>query len=421
MTPTLNERTDAWLNCGETQFPTVVGLLREWRALSDALRELHAGRLHIVFDGPPCPTAGRFVECENDVGQSINAGEWAERPDGFWELVVSKLPPASRGDDAQPGGAMARILERMAEAPSATGVLVERADLQTLCNALNNPSDRQEQAAPQDYVDFYEREFYSLSNFSAFTLEWENWRFDTSEAAYHFMKFPVGLSIRQDIRLAPSAHEAFKLAEKFKWMRRDDWDDVKVEIMRKILRAKAEQHEYVRRKLLETGDRQLIECSWRDDFWGWGANRDGQNMLGKLWMEIRAELRGSPSARQEQSASEPGLPGTSAEGGPASKESPSTQLACAEAGEPRIDQPSALKRADADEPSQTAVPAMSPDRPEARPMPLDEAWAQINAQINALGGRPTHGGLYSQGYVRAIDEALAILTRLGATDAAWRK
>lgn len=34
-----------------------------------------------------------------------------------------------------------------------------------------------------------------------------------------------------------------------------------------------------------------VENSWRDDFWGWGPNRDGQNMLGRLWMEIRAELR----------------------------------------------------------------------------------------------------------------------------------
>ena len=63
--------------------------------------------------------------------------------------------------------------------------------------------------------------------------------------------------------------------------------------MKSILRAKADQHEYVRRKLLATGDRELIEDSWRDDFWGWGPNRDGKNMLGKLWMEVRDELRAS--------------------------------------------------------------------------------------------------------------------------------
>lgn len=51
------------------------------------------------------------------------------------------------------------------------------------------------------------------------------------------------------------------------------------------------------RDLLEkmTGDRELVEDSWRDDFWGWGPNRDGQNMLGKLWMELRAELAASAS------------------------------------------------------------------------------------------------------------------------------
>jgi ribA/ribD-fused uncharacterized protein len=58
-----------------------------------------------------------------------------------------------------------------------------------------------------------------------------------------------------------------------------------------ILWAKQSQHEYVRRKLIQTKGRELVENSWRDDFWGWGPNRDGLNMLGKLWMEVRDELR----------------------------------------------------------------------------------------------------------------------------------
>jgi ribA/ribD-fused uncharacterized protein len=147
-------------------------------------------------------------------------------------------------------------------------------------------------------VCFYEQEFYVLSNFSAFTLQWKGTRFDTAEAAYHWEKFNwhyVNVDITRDIRkaiqCAPSAHEAFKIAEKFKECRRPDWDAVKVDIMRDILRAKVQQHEYVRRKLLETGDRELIEDSWRDGFWGWGENKKGQNQLGKLWMEIRDEVR----------------------------------------------------------------------------------------------------------------------------------
>lgn len=153
-----------------------------------------------------------------------------------------------------------------------------------------------------EIVDFYEREFYPLSNFSAFTLMWETWpryglqRFDTSEAVYHWEKFKGNVptskqyEIMAAIRSAPSAHEAFKIAERDKQYRRPKWDDEKVDVMLRIIRAKANQHEYVRRKLLETGTRPLVEGSWRDDFWGCGPNRDGQNMLGKLWEIVRKEL-----------------------------------------------------------------------------------------------------------------------------------
>jgi N-glycosidase YbiA len=149
-------------------------------------------------------------------------------------------------------------------------------------------------------VFFYEQDHYYLSNFSAFRIRLLvddgsggeiHGSFDTSEAAYHWFKFPGQPELQARIRAAQSAHDAFKLAEHHRELRRLDWDVIKLDVMREILRAKAQQHEYVRRKLLETGDRELIENSWRDDYWGWGPNRDGQNMLGKLWMEIREELR----------------------------------------------------------------------------------------------------------------------------------
>lgn len=140
-------------------------------------------------------------------------------------------------------------------------------------------------------VFFYEQDFYVLSNFAAFRLQWACWEFDTSEHAYHWEKFPGNAAVRQVILKARSAHAAFKVAEANARFRRPNWEQVRVPIMKKILRAKADQHEYVLCKLLATGDRELVEDSWRDSFWGWGEDRQGQNMLGKLWMEIRAELR----------------------------------------------------------------------------------------------------------------------------------
>ena len=47
--------------------------------------------INIVFDGPPGPVAGRFVEVETDDGKSINAGEWIHKGD-CWVLRITELP-----------------------------------------------------------------------------------------------------------------------------------------------------------------------------------------------------------------------------------------------------------------------------------------------------------------------------------------
>lgn len=167
-----------------------------------------------------------------------------------------------------------------------------------------------------DRVRFYEHDFYVFSNFSAFNLVWRHLTFHTSEAAYHYEKFcyidESGVSstaeqnaVAQQILKAPSAHEAFKIAERNKPLRRADWDRVKFDVMRRILRSKVSQHEYVRRKLLATGERELVEDSWRDDVWGWGPDRKGQNMLGRIWMEIRTELRKANVAQMQETPIDP--------------------------------------------------------------------------------------------------------------------
>lgn len=50
--------------------------------------------INVIFDGPPGPEAGRFVEVETDDGESICVGEWIERPDGYWALRITELPEA---------------------------------------------------------------------------------------------------------------------------------------------------------------------------------------------------------------------------------------------------------------------------------------------------------------------------------------
>lgn len=158
------------------------------------------------------------------------------------------------------------------------------------CHRLDTP----------ERVFYYENDFYPLSSFSAFQLRWKDITFMTLEHAYHWEKFEkctfegYTYSGRPKIQLsilkAISAHEAFQLSKFYKLERNPYWHNIRVDVMRNLMWAKTAQHDYVKFKLLATDGRELIEDSWRDDFWGWGPNQDGLNMHGKLWMEIYKRL-----------------------------------------------------------------------------------------------------------------------------------
>ena len=139
-------------------------------------------------------------------------------------------------------------------------------------------------------IVFYEREYYFLSNFSAFAIMWKGHFCLTSEHAYQTEKFEDE-ELKEAIRKTMSAHDSKKLLHEHKDKYRKDWNEVKLGIMKEILREKVKQHPYIMKKLLESGKRELVEDSWRDDFWGWGPNKDGANHLGKLWMEVREEVK----------------------------------------------------------------------------------------------------------------------------------
>jgi ribA/ribD-fused uncharacterized protein len=112
------------------------------------------------------------------------------------------------------------------------------------------------------------------------------------EEAYQAAKFMgVAPEVEQQIKDSYSAHEAKKIASANRDKQRKDWDEVKVQIMEELLRLKLDQNPYVKKKLLETGDYLIVEDSPTDSFWGWGEDRKGENVMGKLWMKLRDELR----------------------------------------------------------------------------------------------------------------------------------
>jgi ribA/ribD-fused uncharacterized protein len=71
---------------------------------------------------------------------------------------------------------------------------------------------------------------------------------------------------------------------------RSDWEGVKVDVMLALLRVKF-KHAGLAHLLRGTGDAHLEEGNtWGDTFWG-VCNGQGQNTLGRLLMQVRAELR----------------------------------------------------------------------------------------------------------------------------------
>jgi hypothetical protein len=56
--------------------------------------------MDVVFDGPPGPVAGRFVEVEDENGVSIRAGKWIDRADGYWALRIPSRAPVPEMPEA---------------------------------------------------------------------------------------------------------------------------------------------------------------------------------------------------------------------------------------------------------------------------------------------------------------------------------
>lgn len=147
------------------------------------------------------------------------------------------------------------------------------------------------QPGPGDKVFFYPKEFYIFDNFSSFQIEWRGFLWPTSEHAFQAARFMgANDSIVGLIKNARSAHDAQKIANENISQQLSNWSEMEKDIMKEILRAKINQHPYVLKKLIESGTREIIEDSWRDNHWGWGQDHLGENLLGKIWMELRQDF-----------------------------------------------------------------------------------------------------------------------------------
>lgn len=127
-----------------------------------------------------------------------------------------------------------------------------------------------------------------LNNYYPAKMYVYNQYWDNVEAAYQSQK-TLNQAEKNKIWACSSPKEARAMGQLV--VLRPDWEDVKISVMTECVLAKFFQHPDLQKKLLETGNQEIVEDSPLDTFWGSGPKEDGENHLGKILMKVRDMLR----------------------------------------------------------------------------------------------------------------------------------
>lgn len=154
-------------------------------------------------------------------------------------------------------------------------------------------------------IDRFKGEYAWLSNFYPAAVALDGVEFPTVEHAYQAGKV-LSSEIRERIRTLPTPADAKRFAKKLRRAipYRPAWNETfKISLMRYLLWQKF-THPDLRQRLILTGDEELVEGNhWCDVVWGRcnckTCGGRGDNRLGKLLMEIRAECRAKDVIQRE--------------------------------------------------------------------------------------------------------------------------
>ena len=133
-----------------------------------------------------------------------------------------------------------------------------------------------------------------LSNFYEINVTVNGRQFSSTEAAYQYSKAESMADYHRAERIqrATTGLQAMRIAEKIHTDER--WRDTKVKVMENLLKEKLRVCEPARKALIGSGSREIVEDTTHE-FWGRGKSGHGQNMMGKVWMELRESMRKDPS------------------------------------------------------------------------------------------------------------------------------
>ena len=141
-----------------------------------------------------------------------------------------------------------------------------------------------------------------LSNFYPVEFKMDGKTFTSSEQAFMFKK-AIYFKDNHNASLilkARTPKEAKALGRKVRNFNQDEWSRVSSDIMEEVLICKFSQNNDIKKKLVDTGDSELVEASPYDRIWGVGVRITdaldkrmwkGQNKLGKALTNVRELIK----------------------------------------------------------------------------------------------------------------------------------
>ena len=139
-------------------------------------------------------------------------------------------------------------------------------------------------------IEDFEGAYDYLSNFhyANVPIMYGGNQYKTTEHAYQAAK-TLDKEERKLVQRCETPGQAKRMGQKV--TKRDDWEEIKYSVMHDLVRQKFRKNKQLGLHLLTTDDRELIEGNtWNDTYWG-VCRGVGQNNLGKILMDIRAELK----------------------------------------------------------------------------------------------------------------------------------
>ena len=139
-----------------------------------------------------------------------------------------------------------------------------------------------------------EQELLGSASHHPFTLDGKEW--PTAEHYYQAMLFD-NKNLQEKIRAQPNAKAAMAATTWRFLQKKKDWKKLRKVLMTRAIYTKCKTYPAVAKRLLETGDKKLVENSAYDYFWGCGRDRRAENTYGKVMMNVREKLRAELKAQ----------------------------------------------------------------------------------------------------------------------------